>query len=88
MIELTTTYKQVKKFKQVIKNIPKTVRDWARNSVLNGLSLKTKFPNAEQILGKPRIQFLYIHHVFDDEVQNFDKLLQLLSKYHSFISYS
>lgn len=82
MTEFTTTYKQVKK------NKPKDFRGFARDLALNGLAFKTKFPNAKNIFKKPRIQFLYIHHVFDDELENFDKLLYLLSKHHSFISYS
>ena len=82
MTELTTTFKEVKK------NKPKNLRGLVRDLALNGLSIKTKFPNANSIFEKPRIQFLYIHHLFDDEIKNFDKLLKLLSKDHSFISYS
>jgi peptidoglycan/xylan/chitin deacetylase (PgdA/CDA1 family) len=37
---------------------------------------------------KPRIQFLYIHHVFTDEEESFRKLLSFLSKDHIFISYT
>jgi len=82
MTELTTTFKEVKKYK--LKNIRGLVRALA----LNVLSIKTKSLNAITIFEKPRIQFLYIHHVFDDEINNFDKLLKLLSVHHSFISYS
>jgi peptidoglycan/xylan/chitin deacetylase (PgdA/CDA1 family) len=82
MIELTTTYEEVKK------NKPKHFRGLVRDLVLNGLSIKTKFPNAKKIFEKPRIQFLYIHHVFDDEIENFDRLLNILSRHHSFIGYS
>lgn len=82
MIEFTRTFEQVKKDK------PKNVKGYARDFALNGLSLKTKLPNANKVFEKPRIQFLYIHHVFDDEIQNFDKLLKALSKQHLFISYS
>lgn len=82
MIELTTTFEQVKKDK------PKSLRGFARDLALDGLSFKTRFPNAKKMFDKPRIQFLYIHHVFDDEIENFDKLLKLLSKHHAFISYS
>ncbi len=82
MTELTTTFKEVKR------NKPKNIRGLLRDLVLNGISIKTKFPNAKTKFEKPRIQFLYIHHVFDDEINNFDKLLKILSKHHSFISYS
>lgn len=82
MIKLTTTFNEVKNIKS--KNLRGLVRDLA----LNVLSIRTKFPNANTIYEMPRVQFLYIHHVFDDEINNFDKLLELLSKHHSFISYS
>lgn len=82
MSEYTTTFKEVKK------NKSQTLRSLARDFALSGLSFKTKFLNAEEIFEKPRIQFLYIHHVFDDEIENFDRLLKLLSKHYSFIGYS
>ena len=68
MTELTTTFKEVKKFKLI--NIRGLVRDLA----LDVLSIKIKIQNAKAIFEKPRIQFLYIHHVFDDEINIFDKL--------------
>lgn len=82
MSEFITTFNEVKK------NKPKKLRGLIRGLALSGLSIKTKFPNAKSIFEKPRIQFLYIHHVFDDEIKNFDKLLKILSKHHSFIRYS
>lgn len=82
MEELTTTFRQVKRIK------PKNLRGFARDIALNGLSLKTKLPNSKIIFEKPRIQFLYIHHVFEDELKSFDKLLNALSKNHTFIGYS
>ena len=82
MTAFTTTYAQVKQYK------PDNLRAVARNMALNGLSLKTKLPGASKLLSKPRVQFLYIHHVFKDELDNFDKLLERLSKHHTFISYS
>jgi len=78
----TTTFKQVKN------KTPKSLQAFARHVTLNGLALKTKLPIAKTLFRKPRIQFLYIHHVFDDEIDKFDILLDELSKYHSFISYS
>ena len=65
MTELTTTFKEVKKSK------PKNLRGLLRDLALNGLSIKTKFPNANSIFEKSRIQFLYIHHLFDDEIAYF-----------------
>jgi peptidoglycan/xylan/chitin deacetylase (PgdA/CDA1 family) len=82
MSDLTTTFRQVRKNKSI------NLRGFIRDLALNGLSIRTKFPNAKSRFEKPRIQFLYIHHVFDDEIEKFDKLLKLLSKNHDFISYS
>ena len=82
MDQLTT------KFKEVKKNRPVSLREIVRNIALNGLSLKTKLTNSEKLFEKPRIQFLYIHHVYEDETMNFDKLLNALMKNHTFISYS
>jgi peptidoglycan/xylan/chitin deacetylase (PgdA/CDA1 family) len=42
----------------------------------------------EAALQKPRVQFLYLHHVFKDEEKKFEELIQTLSKQHKFISYS
>ena len=52
------------------------------------MSFKNKFFRETEYLKKPRIQFLYIHHVFKDELKNFDILLKSLSAHHEFISYS
>ena len=81
MAELTTTFRQWNEFK------PKTIRSCFRD-LLDLLYVKTQHLNTEKIFKKPRIQFLYIHHVFDDEIENFDILLNILAKDFIFISYS
>lgn len=78
----TTTLAEIKSIK------PKTIRTVVREMALTGLSLRIKLPDANKVFEKPRVQFLYIHHVFDDEIHNFDKLLNELSLHHTFISYS
>ena len=85
--EQITTFKQWHKFRS---NNFKSyrIRGLIRDLALDILSFKTKLSSAEKFFKKPRIQFLYIHHVFDDEVENFDVLLNVLSKHHNFISYS
>ncbi len=37
---------------------------------------------------RPRVQFLYGHHVFDDEAKPFERMMASLSRDYSFISYS
>lgn len=76
------------KFKRIKKSNPKKIRSFVRNIALDMLSLKFELSDFRAELEKPRIQFLYIHHIFEDEAENFSKLLKELAKYHSFISYS
>ena len=64
-----------------------SVRSAVRNVTLDGLHLIEKFKNSNA-LSKNRIQFLYIHHVFKDEISNLKELLNFLSEDHFFISYS
>ena len=66
----------------------KTFRSLLRHFALSGLSLKNKLGNGQKTLKKPRVQFLYIHHVFDDELKKFDELLKFLSSTHTFITYN
>jgi peptidoglycan/xylan/chitin deacetylase (PgdA/CDA1 family) len=76
------TYGEIKAFDR------SGIRDFFRNVMLDGFSLRNKIIGIEKYLKKPRVQFLYIHHIFKDELENFDKLLLRLSKEHTFISYS
>jgi len=78
MPELTETYAAVKQFQGV------GIRHYVRWTALSALSLRDRFIKES----KPRVQFLYIHHVFKDEEQRLKTLLQALSKEYTFISYS
>ena len=75
---LITQYSDVLRLKK------STWKSRAREQALNWLSLIAD----ERYLSKPRIQFLYIHHLFTDEEQKLEALLLQLSKGHTFISYS
>lgn len=72
------SYSDIKKLK------PATLRSSLRNIAIDSLSLLAN----KEALKKPRIQFIYIHHIFKDEEDTFRKLLQELQKDHTFISYS
>lgn len=78
MGKFVTTYDEVKRLKA------KTLRGYLRDIALSGLSLAAD----KNLLHKPRVQFLYIHHLFKDEEQKLDELLKILSRNHQFISYS
>ena len=63
-------------------------RSALRCIALDALGMVDTLSNAEDLLTRPRIQFLYIHHIFKDEVANFEKIVAYLSKGHTFISHS
>src|SRR5689334_4392783 len=76
------TYKDIKQLK------PEGLRSKLRRCALDGLSFWDKLKGIELELNTPRVQFLYIHHVFKDEEAALDKLLKRLTLNHEFLSYS
>jgi len=85
-------YARPEKYIDIYKDVkalqPFAIRSLLRNMALSGLALKNKLTGIENYLTKPRVQFLYIHHIFKDELMNFENLLSELSRHHTFISYS
>lgn len=82
MEQYTDTYQAIKKGSPF--SLRALFRDWA----LTGLTYKDRLTGIQKYLKTPRVQFLYIHHSFRDELANFEKLLDRLSRDHTFISYS
>lgn len=78
----TENYKEVQKYQG------SSLRSHARSLALDALSFRNKLIDVKQWYDKPRIQFLFVHHIFKDEVQTFKDLLAELSKHHTFISHS
>jgi peptidoglycan/xylan/chitin deacetylase (PgdA/CDA1 family) len=78
----------IDRYEQIKKLRPFKVRSVLRDIVLDGLSLIDKINDLKRYLDRPRIQFLYIHHVFKDEERNLEKLILRLSENHFFLSYS
>jgi peptidoglycan/xylan/chitin deacetylase (PgdA/CDA1 family) len=77
------SYKALREYK------PATGRDRLRKLVLDGVVAGYRLRhNYSKIFSCPRIQFLYIHHVFADEEEKLARLMDVLSKDHHFISYS
>src|SRR6056297_105655 len=76
------------KFSQVEQYQSGKLRQVARHAVLDLLSLKQSVSGATAALKLPRVQFLYIHHCFEDEVASLDRLLSKLANHFSFIPYS
>ena len=87
-MKFTTNYSDIWDSDYFERTFGKKIRHILRDKTLDFYSLKNKLFHDIQYLKKPRIQFLYIHHVFTDELKKFDTLLQSLSLYHEFISYS
>lgn len=81
-MEYIETYADVKKAK------PKNARAYLRDVALTLLSTYDNITGIEEILKKPRVQFLILHHIFKDEEAKFAILLEKLALIHTFISYS
>ncbi len=82
-MEFVETYRQLLQYK------PETARSRVRKMALSFLSAGYRLSHSyAKIFSLPRIQFLYIHHIFQDEEKNLDRMLQALSVHHQFISYS
>jgi peptidoglycan/xylan/chitin deacetylase (PgdA/CDA1 family) len=64
-----------------------TFRSLARRAALTGLGLAAWAADDRAFESRPRVQVLYLHHVFDDEIAPFRRLLALLSKKWKFVSY-
>lgn len=65
-----------------------TLRSVARSIILDVFSITDVLCNNLEIVQQPRIQFLYFHHLFKDEVSNFEKIVAYLAQGHTFISHS
>ncbi len=76
------TYSQIKEGKRF------SGRQYLRNIALSALAWVDQRSGIESYLGMPRVQFLYVHHIFKDEEVAFERLINKLSKNHHFISYS
>ena len=75
-------------YKDIQKQKTFSFRDILRNHSLDLLSLFARIKGIDGDLVIPRVQFIYLHHVFKDEEKSFEQLIQLLSKQHFFLSYT
>lgn len=81
--------KYVDSYRELLEQKPATLRDKARKLGLDGIAAGFRLGHSYKNLFRlPRVQFLYIHHVFGDEQKKLDRLLQALSRDHQFISHS
>ena len=75
------TYKEIKALQHT------GFRGMVRQAALDLLALREGW-RAEQLPATPRIQFIYVHHVFRDEEKQLEQLLARLQKSFQFISYN
>ncbi len=77
------TYKELREIEKY------SLRQKLRNTVIQPISyIYNKLNDIDHLFSQPRVQFLYIHHVFKDEETAFEKLVERLSLSHHFISHS
>lgn len=68
---------------------PVSPRDHARGIALSGLATLAEMRGVvDSALARPRVQFVYLHHVFADEEEGFRRLLSELAGHHAFIGHS
>lgn len=78
-----TRYAEIKAYN------PHGLRGTLRNVALDGLATAYQVGGRmERALQRPRVQFLYIHHTFTDELAGLERLIKDLARHHSFISHS
>ncbi|HMN95066.1 MAG TPA: polysaccharide deacetylase family protein [Phycisphaerales bacterium] len=65
-----------------------TLRDRLRHAALDACcAVETLTGSADRDLRLPGVQFLLLHHLFDDEVESFSRLLRRLAQTHRFLGY-
>lgn len=75
----TTSYRDV---------MPNTLRYLARGCAVRLAYVGSSFSGSiTRALATPRVQFLYLHHLFSDEVEDFRKLLRTVTATHEVVSY-
>lgn len=76
-------------FAQYARLRPQGLRGAARSAALTALAAGAKLTGRmERDLARPRVQFIYLHHVLADEEAGFRRMLRELSRRHAFLSHS
>ncbi|MDZ7771621.1 MAG: polysaccharide deacetylase family protein [Balneolaceae bacterium] len=86
-MDFCTTYREVKARKPG-RGFGTRLRQQARGAALHLLYRVEKLRGLRENLRRPRVQFLYLHHVFADEEQSLRELLEFLARDHAFLSHS
>lgn len=68
---------------------PPEMRVRARSIALSVLASASELRGTiDSALTRPRVQFVYLHHVFADEEKDFRRLLNMLAVHHAFIGHA
>ena len=79
----------IENYKEIKESQKTTARDIARKLLLDAMSIAYGLTGAiDKACKQPRVQFLYIHHIFKDEEILLVKLIEKLLEQHTFISHS
>jgi len=82
----TTTYHGVRKFQE--RSAKAVARRLVRHAVVDAFSVADRLAYGDEPLRRNRVQFLYLHFVMADEEAGFRRLIELLSRDHTFVTYS
>ena len=84
MLPITNHYSEVKSYH----GNDGALRGKIRHLALDALGKKTRWFPSNRLVNQPRVQLVYIHHIFKDEIAPFRALINHFSKQYTFISYS
>ena len=74
---------------QYLRAAPPDARQRVRSTVLTTLSVAARLSGRiARALERPRVQLIYLHHVFRDEEDGFRRLLETLARHHTFVGHS
>jgi peptidoglycan/xylan/chitin deacetylase (PgdA/CDA1 family) len=83
-----TTEHLIEDYKEVQSFIGKSARHYTRLLTLDLLSFQLSRKSNLECLDRPRVQFLYFHHIFNDEIVKFEQVIKSLLEVYTIISYS
>lgn len=83
-----TYHENFHEIKQKKANFRKNLFEVIKNTYIFLITPILSFVINFSLSKKNRIQFLYFHFVFEDQIEKLDKLMKMLNKNYSFISYS
>ena len=79
----------VERYAEIKARDGRSPRSVLRHAALDGLAWRDRLSGrTERGLLSPRVQFLYVHHTFTDELEALRRLVEDLSRTHAFIPYS